>query len=239
MKTALSRQLSRYNREMIENVLYELRRRFPETPDVRRTTKLLGRLLSGSVDDITSAEIASVASEVESLTAEIVEREASWRQDLPTFARMNWAASILAANELLEAKFDAETAGIVVDRLVVESWSGPFLRWCASLAPAKLLRCRDTDIHKIMNGLIRHYGVGWMWKDGTPSGSEHRLITCKHCFYTRFVHSHGRPDLAGVFAGLDRLLPGTGTGPGIRRLPPGETPAELAEHDITYVIAMN
>ena len=143
---------------------------------------------------MSGAEAGAVLDGLEARAREIIDQDASWQQDIPSMQKLEWAASVLAAHELLMDQLDDEARSLeILDRTMQRSWNTAWNRFLARRV-ASSVRRNGKEIRKVMNGLLSHYGPGWRWKlRRSEDAPEAVIVWVTHCFYKSFMDSHGHP----------------------------------------------
>ena len=90
-----------YNAKMLATILFNMRRRITPGCGIEMTRKALRTELRHEQDSISTDQARVILGGLEARSLEIMEKEASWQQDIPSMKKLEWASSILATHELL------------------------------------------------------------------------------------------------------------------------------------------
>ena len=198
-----------YNAWMLATILFNMRRRITPRCGIEMTRKSLRTELLHEQDSISSDQARMILDGLEARSLEIMEKEASWQQDIPSMKKLEWASSILAAHELLTDLLGDEGRSIeILDRTMQRSWNTAWNRFLVRRISSKV-RKNDGHVTKIMNGLLGHYGIGWRWKSRRSKETPGMVVVWTgYCFYMRYMASHGHPELTPLFRNLDKMWMG-------------------------------
>jgi hypothetical protein len=170
----------------------------------RHTTQgALKRMFASHLSEQSAARDTLLAA-VDRRTDELVEDDLSWSVDIPTRGHLDWAASVLAAHELLHPLVGDEARSIeLLTMATKDEWNTARHRFMAGRLPRALVRHRDRpDLP--MNALLAQYGSPWHWRSEEQDDGGFEIFN-RRCFYQQFMAAHGAPGLTTIFWSLDSL----------------------------------
>ena len=168
------------------------------------------RRAARDLPELSPTELQACLDRIELRTREIVDSDLSWQVPVPSRMHLEWAASVLAAHEvLMELNGDfARSMEIVSAATTLAGRPGRPRLIARRLESALQDDGRGVHAWKIRQAIInstRHYDSPWEWFLRESDGTRF-VVKNPNCFYFWFFEKYQKPELAKVFYRLDKEI---------------------------------
>ena len=200
---------------LLANILYKSAIRYTTTPStIYRPTGAnlthlgLSRRLRTHLPNLSRRQRDECVDRVMERTYDLVEDERSWQIPVPSRMHLEWAASVLAGQQVLTEL----TGDPVQSREIMDDATQSVGRPQRPMAIVRGLErafyhehglSRANRIRQWIVYSMRHYDTPWEWFV-RKSDARRAVVMNANCFYFHFFKKYDQLLLAGIFYGLHR-----------------------------------